>query len=88
MLILHNVPPETDPTFVFPMFGGHLKELDGADSHEFAKMYAKEIKAVNGANNWFLYGYPTLREVVMGLYDFFCQMIEQEIKDRAQEFRK
>lgn len=55
---------------------------------EFAKMYAKEIKAVSGANNWFLYGYPTLREVVMGLYAFFCQLIEQEIKDRAQEFRK
>ena len=28
MLVLHNVPPEADPTFIFPMFGGHLEELD------------------------------------------------------------
>ena len=46
-------------------------------------MYAKEVKAVTGATNWFLYGYPTLRELVMGLYEFFCEMIEKEIKDRA-----
>jgi hypothetical protein len=32
---------------------------------------------------WFLYGFPTLRDVVMGLYSIYCDMIELELKDRG-----
>ena len=38
---------------------------------EFAKLYARDEKSVNvqgNGNMWFLYGFPTLRDVVMGLY--------------------
>ena len=55
-------------------------------------MYAKEVKCVRikgeSGSMWFLNGFPTLRTVVMGLYEVYCDMIDVELMDRTEEFRE
>ena len=65
----------------------------GANHHfgEYSKMYAKAIKGITVIglfNTWFCNGFPSLRDVVMGLYARYCDMIAESLKDRSAQIRQ
>ena len=54
---------------------------------EYAKMYVKNVKGVSiiGHNNqWICKGFPSIHDVVMGLYKRYCVMIEQAMRDKPE----
>lgn len=65
----------------------------GAEHHfgEYAKMYAKLVKGITVIglfNTWFCNGFPSLKDVVMGLYSRYCEMIAESLKERPAQVKQ